>query len=120
MIPFCAAHLLSYLADESFTYFEKPYGKFAELAEPVSVQEKRFRGNLYILIDGGCFSTSGQFCSLLKFHKIGQLIGSEPGGAHIFSVPLVTTHHPSNRRAIQNTNGEPEFLFEPEWHGNPD
>lgn len=81
--PFCAAHLLSYLANESFTYFEEPYGKFAELAEPVSVQEKRFQGNLFILIDGGCFSTSGQFCSLLKYHKIGRLIGSETGGAHI-------------------------------------
>ena len=80
---FCAAHLLSYLADESFIYFEKPYGKYAELAEPVSIQEKRFTGNLFILIDGGCFSTSGQFCSLLKFHNIGRLIGSETGGAHI-------------------------------------
>jgi hypothetical protein len=81
--PRCASHLLSYLANESFTYFEKPFGKFSELAEPVTVQEKRFIGKLFILIDGGCFSTSGQFCSLLKFHKIGRLIGSETGGAHI-------------------------------------
>lgn len=81
--PFCASHLLSYLATESFTYFEKPYGKFADLADPVSIQEMRFRGKLFILIDGGCFSTSGQFCSLLKYHKIGRLIGSETGGAHI-------------------------------------
>jgi hypothetical protein len=117
--PFCAAHLLSYLADESFTYFEKPYGKFADLAEPLSVQEKRFRGNLFILIDGGCFSTSGQFCSLLKYHKIGRLIGSETGGAHICneSKKIIELKHTRLRVEVARGSFETAVKGMTESHG---
>ena len=41
------------------------------------------------------------------------------GGAHIFSVPLVNKHQKTERWAIKGENGEPKFLFEPDWHGNP-
>lgn len=43
----------------------------------------------------------------------------KPGGAHIFSVPLINGHKKTQRWANKGENGEPEFLFEPEWHGNP-
>lgn len=43
----------------------------------------------------------------------------KPGGAHIFSVPLINKHKKTQQWAIQGEDGEPEFLFEPEWHGNP-
>lgn len=43
----------------------------------------------------------------------------KPGGAHIFSVPLVNKHRPTQRWATKNGNGAPDFLFEPEYHGNP-
>ncbi|WP_308992661.1 class I SAM-dependent methyltransferase [Mariniflexile litorale] len=43
----------------------------------------------------------------------------KPGGAHIFSVPIINKHKPTQRWANKGENGEPEFLFEPEWHGNP-
>lgn len=43
----------------------------------------------------------------------------KPGGAHIFSVPLINKHKPTQRWATKGDNGEPIFLFEPEWHGNP-
>jgi hypothetical protein len=117
--PFCAAHLLSYLADEAFAYFEKPYGKFADLAEPVSIQEKRFTGNLLILIDGGCFSTSGQFCSLLKYHKIGRLIGSETGGAHICNESKKTIELKNTRLRVEVARGSFETAVNgmPELHG---
>lgn len=41
------------------------------------------------------------------------------GGAHIFSVPLVNKHQKTQKWAVQGKNGEAEFLFSPEWHGNP-
>ncbi|WP_242117952.1 class I SAM-dependent methyltransferase [Aestuariivivens sediminicola] len=41
------------------------------------------------------------------------------GGAHIFSVPLINKHKPTQIWAIKGVDGEPKFLFEPEWHGNP-
>ncbi|PKQ46748.1 class I SAM-dependent methyltransferase [Confluentibacter flavum] len=43
----------------------------------------------------------------------------KPGGAHIFSVPIINKHKPTQRWAKKGVNGDPEFLFEPEWHGNP-
>lgn len=43
----------------------------------------------------------------------------KPGGAHIFSVPLINKHRKTQRWAKKGTDGSPEFLYEPEWHGNP-
>lgn len=43
----------------------------------------------------------------------------KPGGAHIFSVPIINKHKATQRWATKNDDGSPNFLFEPEWHGNP-
>jgi SAM-dependent methyltransferase len=43
----------------------------------------------------------------------------KPGGAHIFSVPLINRFEKTQRWANKGADGEPVFLFEPEWHGNP-
>ncbi len=43
----------------------------------------------------------------------------KPGGAHIFSVPLINKHQKTKRWATKGKDGEPVFLYEPEWHGNP-
>jgi len=77
--PFCAAHLFSYLIPQSLPYFSQPYGKYSRLAEPIPRQESPFTGKLYILIDTGVFSTTGHLLGLLKYHKIGTLIGEETG-----------------------------------------
>jgi len=34
-------------------------------------------------------------------------------------VPLINKHKTSEKWAIQGEDGNPKFLFEPEWHGNP-
>jgi hypothetical protein len=80
--PFCAAHLLAYLAPAPVRYFARVYPSYAPLAEPLSLPENRFRGSLYTLIDGGCFSSTGHLCALLEFHKIGTFIGSETGATY--------------------------------------
>jgi hypothetical protein len=80
--PYCAAHLLAYLAPDPVRYFARVYPSYAPLAEPLTLPEHRFPGNLYTLIDGGCFSTTGHLAALLKFHRIGTFIGSETGGTY--------------------------------------
>jgi hypothetical protein len=78
--PFCAAHLFSYLAQQPVPYFAEPFGKYVELAKPIPLKENRFTGNLFILINGKCFSTTGHLSALLKYHNLGTFIGSETGG----------------------------------------
>jgi hypothetical protein len=81
--PFATAYLLSYLETETVTYFAREYGGGYEvLAKPVPRAELAFDGRLFTLIDGGCFSSTGHFCGLLKHHKIGMFVGTETGGTY--------------------------------------
>lgn len=41
-----------------------------------------FRGNVSVLIDGACFSTTGHFLALLKEHNIGQIYGEYSQGSN--------------------------------------
>ena len=43
----------------------------------------------------------------------------KPGGAHIFTVPIVNKPNTSRRRASLLSNGEIKHYCEPEYHGNP-
>jgi C-terminal processing protease CtpA/Prc len=81
--PFCAVHLLSYLETKPAPYFAGVYEGYETLAQPVPVAAKNaFNGNLYVLINGGCFSSTGHLCSLLKYHAHGKFIGEETGGTY--------------------------------------
>ncbi|GET21999.1 S41 family peptidase [Prolixibacter denitrificans] len=81
--PFFGAELLSYLAKSDFIYFEQPEERpeIAPLYHPWPVKENAFKGDIYVLMDGGCLSTTGHFLSLLRYHKLGTLIGEESGGS---------------------------------------
>jgi hypothetical protein len=80
--PFCSAPLFSYLISQPAAYYAEVYPKYEELAKPIKPADNGFNGNLFILIDGRCFSTNGHFCSLLKYHKIGTFVGSEGGATY--------------------------------------
>jgi hypothetical protein len=80
--PFCAVPLFSYLEKKPVAYFAEPYGRYAQFANPIPLANRKFEGKLYTLIDGRCFSTNGHFCALLKYHKIGKLVGSETGASY--------------------------------------
>lgn len=80
--PFCAAPLFAYLQPEPLPYFAEPYGKYADLAEPLPLPENHFTGELITLMDGRCFSTNAHFCALLKHHQIGTFIGTPSGGTY--------------------------------------
>jgi hypothetical protein len=79
--PEGSTELLSYLMTEEFVYFKPQAYGYRSLKRPVKLREPGFRGNLYILIDGGCFSTTGHFLSLVKYHNLATLIGEESGGS---------------------------------------
>jgi len=51
------------------------------------------------------------------FREIARVL--KPGGAHLFTVPLVQKTEPSRRRAILEENGDVTHLLEAEYHGNP-
>lgn len=80
--PFCAVPLFSYLEKELVPYFAEEYGRYSEFAKPIQLAENRFSGNLFTLIDKHCGSTNGHFCALLKYHKIGKLVGEEAGSTY--------------------------------------
>jgi hypothetical protein len=81
--PFFAAVLLSYLAQEPFTYFDDTdrVEEFGPLYEPMPPSEKTFQGDCYVLVDGGVLSTAGHLVSLIKYHNLGQFVGEEPGSS---------------------------------------
>lgn len=43
----------------------------------------------------------------------------KPGGAHIFTVPIVNKENPSSIRAMLEANGKINYLCEAQYHGNP-
>ncbi len=53
----------------------------------------------------------------LAFREICRVL--KPGGAHIFTVPIVNKHKKSEVLASQNEQGETVFHRQPEYHENP-
>ncbi len=80
--PFCSAYLLAYLAKSPVIYYSESYGGYAELAKPIPLATNHFEGNLYTLINGNCFSSTGHLCALMKYHHVGKFIGSETDGTY--------------------------------------
>ena len=79
--PIFAAILYSFLTSENFTYFQlnEDVPEFKPLYETMEPAENNFKGNCYVLIDGGCLSTTGHLISLLRYHDRAIFIGEEPG-----------------------------------------
>jgi SAM-dependent methyltransferase len=51
------------------------------------------------------------------FSEIARVL--KPGGAHIFTAPLVNKARATERRAARESDGRIVHHFEPEYHGNP-
>ncbi len=81
--------LYSYLADKPFSYFasvetiEKKLSlkdnRLLGLQQPSAIS---FRGKVFFLINGLCFSTTCDFCAIAKSEDRGKFIGEETGGAY--------------------------------------
>ena len=70
--------LLSYLLSHSIKYLSG--NKEYKIIKP---KKNSFKGNLYILINGGSFSSTGILCSYLESTKRGIFIGEETAGNKI-------------------------------------
>lgn len=84
--PMSSKSLLSYLVKEEIEYFEGNLELLPTLfgyKKPVSPAGPIFDGDIVILTDGACFSTTGHFCALVKYHNLGTLIGSETAGTFV-------------------------------------
>jgi len=80
--PESAAYLIRYLANMPFTYFDSSTSTYPDLIQPIEPHTHRFRGARYILIDGGGFSTTGHFCSVVKQHGFATFVGTELGSTY--------------------------------------
>lgn len=80
--PFCSSYLWGYLQHEPVPYFEDHYGRYDTLANNIPQPSNHYRGELFTLIDGLDFSTTGHFCGLLKYHRVGRFVGSETGATY--------------------------------------
>ncbi|TAE61809.1 MAG: peptidase S41 [Bacteroidetes bacterium] len=76
-------HLLRYLARKPFVYFSRVEfeGKTGKIEgeEVIAPFENRYKGKLYVMIDGLGNSTTGHFMSLVKVLKLGTIVGEELG-----------------------------------------
>jgi hypothetical protein len=92
--PEFSTELIAYLIGEPFVYFSHGIG-YRQLFRPMAPHDIQFTGNVYILIDGGCFSTTGHFCSLMQYHNLATFIGEETGGSFSCndnSITITLTH----------------------------
>jgi C-terminal processing protease CtpA/Prc len=67
--------LLSYLISRPLAYLE--HGEEFRMVQP---DKNAFKGKLYILVDGGSFSSAGILCAYLDVIKRAVFIGEETGG----------------------------------------
>jgi len=83
--PLSSSYLLSYLEKVPVPYLKNNGGikQYSHLTKPIPMtKHNSFKGNLFILINGGCFSSTGHLCSILKYHHLGTFIGEETGGTY--------------------------------------
>jgi len=81
--PYCASYLLQYIATKPFRYYKKNSIKwYSDLEQMIPLKKNNYTGELYVLINGGCFSTTGHFVSLLKANIPTTFIGQETGATY--------------------------------------
>ncbi len=101
---------------ETQYFVDKPFGSIVNGIRNEDLENQTFKDNTFDLV-----ITSDVMEHIYEpdkaFKEIHRTL--KPGGAHIFSVPIINKHKKTQRWAKKDHDGEPIFLFEPEWHGNP-
>ena len=91
--PIFAAQLFSYLTDSDFTWFRRNQDvvEFEPLYNSMLANQNHFQGNIFVLVNGACLSTTGHLISQLKCHTGSLFIGEEPGSSFLcndFSIQM--------------------------------
>jgi hypothetical protein len=103
--PMVSSDLFSYIADYSQPYFDRSSPDFyPTLKRNIPLKEPHFTGNLYVLINGMSFSTSGHFAALVKFQNIATFIGEESGGSYTCSDNSSQTSLSNTRLFLGSSN----------------
>lgn len=101
---------------QSHYHMHKPLGAMIDGFQNENLENLTFDDNVFDLI-----ITSDVMEHIYNpekaFKEIHRIL--KPGGAHIFSVPLINKHKKTITWATKGENGDPKFLYEPEWHNNP-
>jgi hypothetical protein len=103
--PDMSVALISHLAAAPFVYFKTGLG-YRNLFVATAPHAVHFSGSVQVLIDGGCFSTTGHFCSLVRHHKLGVFIGETGGGTyrcHDNSIDVVLRYTGMRLRVARTT-----------------
>jgi hypothetical protein len=79
--PYCSSFVASHLIDRPIRYFVPGTVAYNDLVNPIPVPRHVFTGELYVLTDGWCFSSTGHLLSLLHCHRRGIFISEETGGS---------------------------------------
>jgi hypothetical protein len=94
--PRVASHLFSYLEKKEQPYFSATTPNYyTGLKDPIPFARNHYDHALYVLMNGGSFSTSGHILALLKSQNVGVFIGEESGGSYACtdsSKDFVLTH----------------------------
>ncbi len=85
------------------------------------LQENRFKGKMYVLINGGSFSASSILSSNLKGSKRATFVGEETGGAFNGTVagqmPIVTLPYSKVKMRVGLMKIVPHYKTEEQGHG---
>lgn len=107
-------HLLQYLVNNPFTYYSTAQfpGKQAKIEgeEVVYPFENRFKGDCYFIIDGFGNSTTGHFMSIIKYFKIGTIVGEELGSNQFCSAGMTTRRLANTKLVYYIANNTHESL----------
>jgi hypothetical protein len=103
--PEMAAALIAHLATAPFVYFKKGLS-YPDLFAATAPHAVHFSGTVQVLIDGGCFSTSGHFCALVRHLGLAAFVGETGGGTfrcHDNSREFILNHTRMRLRVAQTT-----------------
>lgn len=77
--PYISAYFLRYILPVAEPYFESGTWGYADLSKTQTRLEPHYTGTLYVLMDGGSFSTTGHFLSKIKDQDFAVLVGEQSG-----------------------------------------
>jgi C-terminal processing protease CtpA/Prc len=81
--PYCSSFVTSHVIAEAVRYFAAGTRFYGDLVRPIPVPRHVFTGELFVLTDGWCFSSTSHMLSLLRCYGRGVFVGEESGGSSV-------------------------------------
>lgn len=78
---FSSAYLLAHFAAKPFVFFKEYSPSSERLKSVIEPYPNAFKGNVYMITDGGDGSTTGFLLALVKFNNFAKIIGDNSGSS---------------------------------------